>query len=465
MERPYSITLLISSPNDVLAQRDLIEKCCFDWNRDKGRTLNRIVQSLRWEKDMPITSNETYQSIIDEELVKNSDLLIALFWTRFGTPTGMFESGTLAEIEQFLDTNRPAIVYFYAKKIEPGKINPEQLTKINLFKEKYADKGIYREIRNDKELVEFFMKDLTYNFEKVIKQNQTQLPISASGELKENNKFNNSIENEYWYEVSISDLINDYLLNENISQVTYKKGLTFTENCYLWKNVTSVKHSTLIDFAKKAREHAFNIKYGNYDYSKDLRSNYSNWHRPILDILNKKLINGIHNLKIVGVGSNNGSELLEIFPDFSANNLKLEVCDISALAIEEGKTIHKGKIKFNTGNMEDSPLTNDFDIYLNLRAIHSSGNDIKSTIADCFGVVKEGGIAIFSVSNGYLTPKKPGSKELFEVNGMWESNKGKFSSDKPFYLASKIRRKLEEYGFKNCGINTGDTEIFIYGIK
>lgn len=143
----------------------------------------------------------------------------------------------------------------------------------------------------------------------------------------------------------------------------------------------------------------------------------------------------------------------------------MEVCDISALAIEEGKALHKEKIKFHKGNMEDSPLTNDFDIYLNLRAIHSSGNDIKSTIADCFGVVKEGGIAIFSVSNGYLAPKKPGSKETFEINGMWESNKGKFSSDKPFYLASKIRRKLEEYGFKKCGINTGDTEIFIYGVK
>ena len=464
MERPYSIGLLISSPSDVMPQRDLLEKCCLEWNRSRGRELKRLVQPLRWERDMPVTSNETPQNIIDEELVKNADLLVALFWTKFGTPTGRFESGTLAEIEQFLDSTRPAIVYFYVKKVAPGQIHPDQLTKINNFKEKYKDSSVYREIKNDKELIEYFMKDLTYNFDKVIKQNQKKPHSLSVSDRTDKVETEGNAGDEYWYEVSISDLINNYLLNENISQVTYKKGLTFTENCYLWKNVTSIKHSTLFDFAKKAREHAFNVKYGNYNYSKDLRSNYKHWFSPILEILNKNLDNKIQELKIAGVGSNNGGELLEIFPDYLTQKLKLEVCDISALAIEEGKNEHKD-ITFHKGNMEDSPLANDFDIYLNLRAIHSSGNDIKTTIADCFGVIKEGGIAIFSVSNGYLAPKIPGSKETFEINGMWESSRGKFSSDKPFYLASKIRRKLEEYGFKKCGISTGDSEIFIYGTK
>lgn len=461
MERPYFITLLISSPTDLKTQRDILERACLEWNRSKGKELNRIVQSLRWEKDMPITSNKTAQEIVDEELVKNSDLIVALFWTRFGTPTEKYASGTLEEIELILENNRPAIVYFYVKKIDPGKIDPTQLSMVNEFKEKYKNKGVYRDIKNDKELVDFFVKDLSYNFDRIINQ------LSSSTVRYEKIKKNSTVEYEtdYWYEVSISDLINHYLQDENISQVSYKKGLTFTENCYLWKNLKSIKHSSLIDFAKKAREYAFNVKYGNYDYKKDLRSYYSEWYKPILDILKKNLQKKIEGLKIAGVGSNNGSELLDIFPTFASDNLKIEVCDLSSSAIDRGKKNHGEKIKFHKGNMEDSPLSDDFDIYLNLRAIHSSGNDIKSTIADCFGVLNEGGIAIFSVSNGYLAPKKPGSKEVFEINGMWESSRGKFSSDKPFYLASKIRRKLEEYGFKKCGITTGDTEIFIYGLK
>lgn len=263
MERPYSIALLISSPRDVLAQRDLIEKCCVNWNRGHGREQKRIVQTLRWERDMPTTSNAVPQEVTDEVLVKNSDLLVAIFWTRFGTPTGTFESGTLGEISRFIDSNRPAIIYFYTKKVELGKIVPEQLTKINNFKKKYKNQGIYRDIKNDKELEEHFMKDLTYNFEKVIMQNQKEISGSVLEEPKRTNQKINLIESEYWYEVSISDLINGYLINENISQVTYKKGLTFTENCYLWKNISSIKHNTLLDFAKKAREHAFNVKYGN----------------------------------------------------------------------------------------------------------------------------------------------------------------------------------------------------------
>ena len=43
---------------------------------------------------------ERAQAIINRQIVKDSDLVVAIFWTRIGTPTGVAQSGMIEEIEE-----------------------------------------------------------------------------------------------------------------------------------------------------------------------------------------------------------------------------------------------------------------------------------------------------------------------------------------------------------------------------
>jgi hypothetical protein len=50
-------------------------------------------------------------------------LLVGIFWTRIGSPTGEADSGTLEEIERVGNAKKPIMLYFSKVPIEPDKID------------------------------------------------------------------------------------------------------------------------------------------------------------------------------------------------------------------------------------------------------------------------------------------------------------------------------------------------------
>ena len=42
-----------------------------------------------------------------------------MFWTKLGTPTGVADSGTVEEIDQFVEANKPAMLYFSSRPAGP----------------------------------------------------------------------------------------------------------------------------------------------------------------------------------------------------------------------------------------------------------------------------------------------------------------------------------------------------------
>jgi hypothetical protein len=66
------------------------------------------------------------QAAINDELVRISDILVGMFWTKLGTHTGVAESGTVEEIDQFVAAAKPAMLYFSRRPIDPNAINVRQ---------------------------------------------------------------------------------------------------------------------------------------------------------------------------------------------------------------------------------------------------------------------------------------------------------------------------------------------------
>src|SRR5271157_171838 len=72
---------------------------------------------------------------INAQLVRNCDMLIGMFWTKLGTSTGVAESGTVEEIDQFVADRKPAMLYFSNRPIEPSRIDLTQFARLKDFKE------------------------------------------------------------------------------------------------------------------------------------------------------------------------------------------------------------------------------------------------------------------------------------------------------------------------------------------
>ena len=454
MEKVTEIKVFIASPSDVSIWRSKIEDILTKIKIDNIR-----IAVYRWEKDMPVTSAATPQQIINETLLSHSDILVGIFWKKFGSPTKDHDSGTVEEIELHLKDKKPAILYFVDKSVEMNKIEPDDISKINNFKTKYRNQNIYRNVKTYTELNKFLELDIKFNVEKIMKNmNKNNIKISNFDFFKEKPlSLIKSFAPINWFDYSITAAINQYFISSSVEGVTFSRDITFEENCEL--NKTGTNLVSFESIAKRAREFAFDTKYGNYDYSYDLRSKYPDWSNDVSYIL-KKLVKNLNNKKVIGVGSNYGIELLQVFNDY--NNVQLDVLEISREAIKRGKR-ENPSINFHYGNMEEPlPVNKKYDIYVNLRAIHSSGVKRHQTILEASRSVKPGGVVLFSVSNGYLIEE---NDNILEKKGIYDQRSKTFTESRPYDLATKIRNKMSDYGFVNTGIHSIDTEILVYGVK
>lgn len=451
MKNSYKI--FISSPSDVKNERDIIENVIKSFSIEKGIDLIPI----RWEKDLPTTSGKRAQNVINEELLNQCDLLVGLFCTRFGSPTQEYESGTAEEIEKFINMDRKVILYFLDKSITPSEIDPEELRKIKEFQEKYKEKGIYKRLKVEG-LEEALKKDLAYNINK-LQEEDTNTGANYNkndSENGEDGKQKNQ-EGNWWSDESITAYINEFLRSKQFFS-EYEGHITFYENTQKLKNAGPFTESTIISLLNQAKAYAFNKKYGDFDYSKDIRSIFKTWSEKILEkVLEYKNLD--ENIRVIGVGSNDGSELLEIFN--GNDKVSLTVLDISKDAIDKGKEKYKN-LSFVEGDMEsDYPIVEKFDICLCLRAIQSRGIFRQNALLKMDRCLKKSGLIVISIPNGYIDAKN--NNEI--VRGLYDQRNKIVHIRRPQALANKVLNKLIDYGYVSTGTETLSTEILIWGTK
>jgi nucleoside 2-deoxyribosyltransferase len=80
------------------------------------------------------------QSILNRQLVDRCDLLVAVFRTRLGTPTPHGPSGTAEEIERFIASRKPVLLYKLNGR-EDGDTDLHQLAALNEFMASLRQRG------------------------------------------------------------------------------------------------------------------------------------------------------------------------------------------------------------------------------------------------------------------------------------------------------------------------------------
>ena len=156
--------LLISCPGDVKAEVALIETAVDEFNELYADPLGITIKTRHWSKSSYAQSGGKPQALLNEQFVNKCDAAVAIFWTKFGSPTDEYGSGTEEEIEIMLQSNKQVFMFFCDKPISPSQMNEDGYKKVEAFREKYKDRGIYFTYSSDEEFKKLFFAQLSMYF-------------------------------------------------------------------------------------------------------------------------------------------------------------------------------------------------------------------------------------------------------------------------------------------------------------
>lgn len=138
------LRVMIVSPSDIPDARDAVEQAINEWNNANARNKQVVLIPWRWETSSVPVLGDHPQSLINAQGVDESDIVIALFGSRLGSPTPAAASGTAEEIQRAVDAGKPVHVYFSTAPL-PRDVDIEQLDGLRQFQEEIGKRGLLGE--------------------------------------------------------------------------------------------------------------------------------------------------------------------------------------------------------------------------------------------------------------------------------------------------------------------------------
>lgn len=162
--------ILIASPSDVADERDIAVKVIQEWNDLNSAERQLVLLPLKWETHSAPEYGRRPQEAINRQVVDQCDLLVGIFWTRVGSPTGVAESGTLEEIERVYADGKPVMLYFSKVNKDPDDIDLEQLKKLRDFKQKTLPNALIESYSNQVEFRDKLAKQFEIQLRSLLSQ-------------------------------------------------------------------------------------------------------------------------------------------------------------------------------------------------------------------------------------------------------------------------------------------------------
>jgi hypothetical protein len=145
----HPVKVFIASPGDIKCEREICRKVINEWKDAKFFSFE--IKSFFWEYDaLPGVGSYT-QDVISKQSLKADqnggefDIVIVILWSRIGTETKYFLSGTAEELITALLTSyrNPKRVMLYSSDtpIKPSQIDPQQLAGVKRLRKCFQDAG------------------------------------------------------------------------------------------------------------------------------------------------------------------------------------------------------------------------------------------------------------------------------------------------------------------------------------
>lgn len=135
--------VMIASPGDVKAERAQVREVIHEWNAVHSRSRRIVLLPTGWETHSAPEMGEGPQAIINRQILDKCDLLVGVFWTRVGTATTEYASGTVEEIEKHVNGGRPAMLYFSNQPAALDTVDHDQYKLLAEFKKTCQQRSLY----------------------------------------------------------------------------------------------------------------------------------------------------------------------------------------------------------------------------------------------------------------------------------------------------------------------------------
>ncbi|MCA9851857.1 MAG: DUF4062 domain-containing protein [Dehalococcoidia bacterium] len=134
--------VLISSPGDVLEEGTAVRSVIDEWNALNAEEQRVVLLPMSWQTHATPQMGVRPQGAINEQLLNRADVVVAIFWTRLGTPTGEAPSGTVEELREHMSRGKPTLLYFSNAPVEPTRIEPQQYEALRAFRAEIRTEGL-----------------------------------------------------------------------------------------------------------------------------------------------------------------------------------------------------------------------------------------------------------------------------------------------------------------------------------
>ena len=108
--------ILLSCPNDIVELKSVIQDSIESFNISLGKANNIRLELKHWSNSSFSQFGERPQGVLNRQFINDCDLCVALIGSRFGSPTGEYDSGTEEDIEKMISQKKQVFLYFYLLK-------------------------------------------------------------------------------------------------------------------------------------------------------------------------------------------------------------------------------------------------------------------------------------------------------------------------------------------------------------
>ncbi len=234
----------IASPSDTAAERAMCDKVFHEISKGIGNTFNFRIESWKWEKDTHPAFGTDGQAVINKQRGDEYELFVGIMWKHFGNPTLRADSGTEEEFEsaynRFIKNEQVEIMfYFNNAPLKIDEIDPDQIKKVQTFKEKVSKLGgLYSPYNGVDEFEENLRQHITNYFLNLYKKD-TEI-VSTKNQIVSQGKISP--------EISMSHLF--YLNDMEVTFAHSNADKVFLEDMYVAPDLQKIEKSKKTNLTK-----------------------------------------------------------------------------------------------------------------------------------------------------------------------------------------------------------------------
>ena len=166
------LRVTICGPSDVAKEVEIAKQVVGDWNHRNWESTGWGLKTQHWNPDATPTMAERGQAAINRQLIDDSDIVVAILWTRLGTPTGLAESGTEEEITRAIARDIRVMLYFSDLEAPANRGDKSQAEKLAVFRAKVMKMGLPFTFSSRRQFREIFDSHLNAAVQKLLLENK-----------------------------------------------------------------------------------------------------------------------------------------------------------------------------------------------------------------------------------------------------------------------------------------------------